>query len=55
MEGWGYKVKIGNAIGKRDFTRGGTETERAKDLQQMLDDPAIKAIMCARGGYGSIG
>ena len=54
MEGWGYKVKIGNAIGKRDFTRGGSEAERAQDLQQMLDDPNIKAIMCARGGYGSI-
>ena len=54
MESWGYKIKIGNAIGKRDFTRGGTLTERAADLQQMLDDPKIKAIMCARGGYGSI-
>jgi muramoyltetrapeptide carboxypeptidase len=54
MEGWGYKIKIGTAIGKRDFTRGGTETERAADLQQMLDDASIKAIMCARGGYGCI-
>ena len=54
MESWGYKIKIGNAIGKRDFTRGGTTSERIADLQQMLDDPKIKAIMCARGGYGSI-
>jgi len=54
MESWGYKIKIGNAIGKRDFTRGGTTSERMTDLQQMLDDPRIKAIMCARGGYGSI-
>jgi len=54
MESWGYKIKIGNAIGRRDFTRGGTISERLADLQQMLDDPKIKAIMCARGGYGSI-
>ena len=54
MESWGYKIKVGAAIGKRDFTRGGTETERANDLQQMLDDPKIKAIMCGRGGYGAI-
>ena len=54
MESWGYKIKIGNAIGKRDFTRGGTTAERIADLQQMLDEPKIKAIMCARGGYGSI-
>jgi muramoyltetrapeptide carboxypeptidase len=54
MESWGYKIKVGAAIGKRDFTRGGTEVERANDLQQMLDDPKIKAIMCGRGGYGAI-
>ena len=54
MERWGYKIKIGNAIGKRDFTRGGTISERLVDLQQMLDEPKIRAIMCARGGYGSI-
>jgi muramoyltetrapeptide carboxypeptidase len=55
MEGWGYKIEIGTTIGKRDFTRGGTDAERAADFQQMLDDASIKAIMCARGGYGSIG
>jgi len=54
IESWGYKVKIGDAIGKRDYSMGGTDTERANDLQQMLDDPNIKAILCARGGYGVI-
>ncbi len=54
METWGYKIKIGEAIDKRDFTFGGTDEERARDLQQMLDDPKIKAIMCARGGYGAV-
>src|SRR6187549_1123934 len=54
MESWGYKVKIGDTIDKRDFTFGGTDEERANDFQQMLDDPKIKAIMCARGGYGAV-
>ena len=54
MESWGFKIKIGDTIDKRDFTFGGTDEERAKDLQQMLDDPKIKAIMCARGGYGAV-
>ena len=54
MESWGYKIKIGDTIDKRDFTFGGTDEERAKDLQQMLDDPKIKGIMCARGGYGAV-
>jgi len=54
MEEWGYKVKVGNTIGKRDFTFGGTDEERLLDLQQMLDDNNIKAIMSARGGYGAV-
>jgi muramoyltetrapeptide carboxypeptidase len=54
MESWGYKIKPGETIGKRDFTFGGTDIERANDFQQMLDDPKIKAIMCARGGYGAV-
>ncbi len=54
MESWGFKVRIGNTIGKRDFSFGGTDAERAADLQQMLDDRSVNAIMCARGGYGSV-
>lgn len=52
LQEWGFKVKIGKAIGQRDFTFGGTDEVRAADFQNMLDDPSIKAIMCARGGYG---
>ena len=53
-ESFGYKVLIGDTIGKRDFTFGGTDEERTKDFQQMLDDPNVKAILCARGGYGAV-
>ncbi|MEP6726668.1 MAG: LD-carboxypeptidase [Bacteroidota bacterium] len=54
MQGWGFNIKVGTSIGKRDFTFGGTDEERAADFQQMLDDDSIKAIMCARGGYGAV-
>jgi muramoyltetrapeptide carboxypeptidase len=54
LQSWGYKTQAGDTIGKRNFTFGGTDEERLNDLQKMLDDPKIKAIMCARGGYGSI-
>ena len=54
MESWGFKVKIGSTIGKKDYSFGGTDEERAFDFQQMLDDRSVKAIMCARGGYGVI-
>lgn len=51
---WGFVPVIGSTIGKRDFTFGGTDAERAADFQQMLDSPALKAILCARGGYGMV-
>lgn len=54
MESWGYKIIVGDTVGKKDFTFAGTDEERLKDFQQMLDDPKIKAIMCARGGYGVV-
>ncbi len=54
IQSWGLKVRLGTTIGKRDFSFGGTDQERAQDFQRMLDDPSIKAIMCARGGYGSV-
>ncbi|MEP6711396.1 MAG: LD-carboxypeptidase [Ferruginibacter sp.] len=54
MKEWGFEIKIGNTVGKKDFTFGGTDEERLQDLQQMLDDTTIKAIMCARGGYGAV-
>jgi muramoyltetrapeptide carboxypeptidase len=54
MKSWGFEIMIGDTIGKRDFTFGGTDQERLDDLQRMLDDPKIRAIMCARGGYGSL-
>lgn len=54
MESWDFKIKIGSSIGKKDFTFGGTDEERLADFQQMLDDESVKAIMCARGGYGIV-
>jgi muramoyltetrapeptide carboxypeptidase len=53
LEKWGYKVKMGTTIGAKKDSFSGTDTERAADLQFMLDDPTVKAILCARGGYGA--
>lgn len=54
MKEWGFEIKLGSTVGARDFTFAGTDEERAKDLQQMIDDPKIKAIMLGRGGYGAV-
>lgn len=53
QEEWGYKVKIGKTLGSASETYfSGTDEERLDDFQQMLDDDEVKAVLCARGGYG---
>lgn len=52
LEAWGYRVVLGKTVGSNYYTFSGTDKERAADLQSMLDNPEVKAIMCARGGYG---
>lgn len=54
IESWGFKIKLGTSIGKRDFTFGGTDEERLHDLQYMLNSNDVQAVLCARGGYGSV-
>ncbi len=54
FENWGLKVSLGRNLLEEDRQFSGTDNERAEDLQYMLDDPNIKAIICARGGYGTI-
>ena len=52
LQEWGYQVKIGKTLGHQFHYFSGTDEERLEDLQQMLDDTQVKAILCGRGGYG---
>ena len=54
LEQWGFRVQVGDTVGKKEFTFGGTDEQRTADFQKMLDDKNIRAILCARGGYGSV-
>ena len=50
----GYEVVVSkNCLGQHHYYSG-TELERLTDFQNALDDPGVKAIICARGGYGSV-
>ena len=53
-ESWGFKVKFGKNVFGDVNQFSGTDEERAADLQAMLDDPEIKAVIVARGGYGTL-
>jgi len=50
---WGYTVRTGATLNSHSENYfSGTDEERLADLQEALDDPSVKAILCARGGYG---
>lgn len=49
-----YGTKVGKTIGTRYNSMSATDEERRKDFQDMLDDDSVKAILCARGGYGIV-
>lgn len=52
LEKWGLRVRIGKNASNKNGPFAGTDQERLSDLQEMTNDPAIKAVICSRGGYG---
>ena len=53
LQQWGYEVMLGKTLGSKSKTYfSGTDEERLHEFQAMLDEPTVKAILCARGGYG---
>ena len=55
LRSWGFEPVIAPNVGKvLDGKIGGTVEERVSDIRWALSDPTIKAILCNRGGYGTI-
>ncbi|HSQ46312.1 MAG TPA: LD-carboxypeptidase [Lutibacter sp.] len=54
LEKWGLQVIIGETIGSEENQFSGSDEKRIADFQQQLDNPKVKAIWCARGGYGTV-
>src|SRR5262249_9632794 len=53
LQQWGYQGQLGRTMQSASMNYfSGTDVERLADLQEMLDDPSVHAILCARGGYG---
>ncbi|PRD54343.1 S66 peptidase family protein [Sphingobacterium gobiense] len=51
---WGLQVEVGTSVTTRFHQFAGTDEVRRQDLQAALDDPEIKAVFAARGGYGTV-
>src|SRR5690554_4381041 len=54
IESWGLKIRLGKSIDSEENQFAGDDDLRILDFQQMLDNPEIKAIWCAKGGYGTV-
>lgn len=53
LQQWGFDVMVGKTLGSKSTNYfSGTDEERADELQAMMDDPDIHAILFGRGGYG---
>ena len=52
LASWGYQVRIGKTVGTQFGHFAASDLDRQNELQSMMDDPEIHAILCARGGYG---
>ncbi|NVO86353.1 S66 peptidase family protein [Hymenobacter terrestris] len=53
LTGWGLRVTLGESIAAAHHQFAGPDELRARDFQQQLDNPEVRAIICARGGYGT--
>jgi muramoyltetrapeptide carboxypeptidase len=54
FESYGLSVVLGKNLFESSNQYAGTDTQRTEDLQWALNDKTIKAIIIARGGYGSV-
>jgi muramoyltetrapeptide carboxypeptidase len=53
LESWGLNVIEGESIYKEHYEFAGSDAERLKDIDNALNNSKVKAIFCARGGYGT--
>lgn len=49
---WGLRVRTGKYASTRNGPFAGSDKERIFDLQEMTNDPEVRAVFCSRGGYG---
>lgn len=54
FQSWGLNVKLADNLFSNDHSYlAGTDAQRLEDLQSLINDGDVHAIICARGGYGS--
>lgn len=54
LESWGFKVRTSKNLYAAENQFSGSDAQRAADMQELMDDPTVDAIISARGGYGCV-
>lgn len=54
MESWGFHVKTAKNLFAAENQFSGSDAQRTADMQELMDDPTVDAIISARGGYGCV-
>ena len=54
LQGYGYRVLLSPHLYKRKDYTAGDDTSRSEDFHEMWMNPGVKALLCSRGGYGTI-
>lgn len=50
----GYNVELGKHVFASHYQFAGTDKQRLEDLQEAFNDKETKAVLCSRGGYGTV-
>ncbi|MEO6715600.1 MAG: LD-carboxypeptidase [Mycobacteriales bacterium] len=53
LTSWGLEPVLGASVRTRHGYLAGNDDERLSDLQRAFDDPSVRGVFCARGGYGT--
>ncbi len=54
LESWGLRVAVPEGLFEADNQMAGSDARRAERFQKLVDDREVRAIICARGGYGTV-
>jgi len=54
LESMGFQVRIPENLFRKEGYLAGSDAERAELLMQLFCDDSVRAIFCARGGFGSM-
>jgi muramoyltetrapeptide carboxypeptidase len=54
IEGWGFRVLLGDTVGAQYHNFSAPDEQRCSELQHMLDEDSIRAVIFGRGGYGML-